>query len=282
MFAIGRPSLKDLLNMKIWTARLALTISLLVPLYFAGAALGVKFGLFDWRFGLGVLIVQWGLWVLLGALAIALVALVLAAARAPRRGWALALLALVIPAAGLGYLGWVREKSAAIPPIHDIATNPNDAPAFSARVLSLRSMTPDVNPINSLTEPLSNFPMYQGPRFASIASRSAGELAREAYPDLQTLNAPVTVAAAFAAVQEEARAAGWDIVTAEPEAGVLEATATTFWFGFKDDVAIRIRPAGAGSQIDMRSTSRVGTSDLGANAARIRSFLAAVAARLAP
>ena len=97
--------------MKTWIARLALVISLMVPLYFATAALGVKFGLFDWRFGLGVMIVQWGIWVLLGALAIALLALAIVAARAPRRGWSLALAALLIPAAGLGYLAWVREKT---------------------------------------------------------------------------------------------------------------------------------------------------------------------------
>ncbi len=54
---------------------------------------------------------------------------------------------------------------------------------------------------------------------------------------------------------------------------MIEATDTTLWFGFKDDVAIRIRPDGSGSRIDVRSVSRVGRSDLGANARRIRAFL---------
>lgn len=267
--------------MKTTLARLALTISLLVPVYFAVAALGVKFGLFDWRFGLGTMIVQWGIFVLGGALALALLALLFVVVRAPRRGWSLALIAVLIPAAGIGYLGYVREKSANIPPIHDVATNPEDAPVFSEKVMALRAETPDVNPVNSLTEPLGSFPMYQGERMAPIASKSAGEIARAAYPDVRTLTVKAAPAEAYAAALAEAQSAGWEVVTSDAGAGVVEAIATTFWFGFRDDIAIRIRPApgGTGSEIDMRSTSRVGVSDLGANAARIKAFLAAVAAR---
>jgi uncharacterized protein (DUF1499 family) len=58
-------------------------------------------------------------------------------------------------------------------------------------------------------------------------------------------------------------------------AGLVEATATTFWFGFKDDVVVRVVANAAGSRIDIRSVSRVGQSDIGANAARIEKFLAA-------
>ncbi|WP_404326387.1 DUF1499 domain-containing protein [Aerophototrophica crusticola] len=71
-----------------------------------------------------------------------------------------------------------------------------------------------------------------------------------------------------------ARDMGWDIVAVEPAEGRVEATATTAWFGFKDDVVVRVRPEGDGSRIDVRSKSRVGRSDLGANAARIRDYLA--------
>ena len=65
-----------------------------------------------------------------------------------------------------------------------------------------------------------------------------------------------------------------------PAEGRLEATATTPWFGFKDDVVVRLTPAGTGSRVDVRSKSRVGRSDLGANAKRIRAFLAELSARL--
>jgi uncharacterized protein (DUF1499 family) len=69
----------------------------------------------------------------------------------------------------------------------------------------------------------------------------------------------------------------WQIVSADTAAGRLEATATTRWFGFKDDVVVRIRPDATGSRVDVRSVSRVGKSDVGTNAARVRTFLARLA-----
>jgi uncharacterized protein (DUF1499 family) len=66
---------------------------------------------------------------------------------------------------------------------------------------------------------------------------------------------------------------GWEIVDSDPERGRIEATATTFWFGFKDDVVVRVRPASEGSRIDVRSVSRVGRSDVGTNAERIEEYL---------
>jgi uncharacterized protein (DUF1499 family) len=70
---------------------------------------------------------------------------------------------------------------------------------------------------------------------------------------------------------------GWEIVAAEPAGGRIEATATTFWFGFKDDVVVRVTPADGGSRIDVRSVSRVGRSDVGTNAKRIETYLARIA-----
>ena len=81
---------------------------------------------------------------------------------------------------------------------------------------------------------------------------------------------------AFARAEAAARSLGWDIAAAVPAEGRIEATATTRWFGFKDDVVIRIAAAPGGSRVDVRSVSRVGKSDLGANARRIRAFLAAL------
>ena len=87
--------------------------------------------------------------------------------------------------------------------------------------------------------------------------------------------------AAFDLALNLARAAGWEIVAAVPEDNRIEAVATTDWFGFKDDVVIRIAAAGGGSRVDMRSASRVGRSDLGTNARRIREFLRHLAASTA-
>jgi uncharacterized protein (DUF1499 family) len=78
---------------------------------------------------------------------------------------------------------------------------------------------------------------------------------------------------AFDKALAAAREMGWDIVDAKPAEGRIEATDTTFWFGFKDDVVIRISPTSEGSRIDVRSVSRVGRSDIGTNAKRIRAYL---------
>jgi uncharacterized protein (DUF1499 family) len=66
---------------------------------------------------------------------------------------------------------------------------------------------------------------------------------------------------------------GWQIIDSDQGQGRIEASATTVWFGFVDDVVIRIKTVGSGSRIDVRSESRVGKSDIGANAKRIRIFL---------
>ena len=99
----------------------------------------------------------------------------------------------------------------------------------------------------------------------------------EAYPDIEPLRLQRAPEAAYgdamAAVEDE----GLELVASDPVAGRIEATATTAWFGFKDDVVIRVRPGDDGSSlVDVRSKSRMGMSDLGANAARIRNLLAEI------
>jgi uncharacterized protein (DUF1499 family) len=103
-----------------------------------------------------------------------------------------------------------------------------------------------------------------------------GELQRIGYPDLRPLELALPPAQAFARARAAAQALGWEIAAADESAGRIEAVATTRWFGFKDDIVVRVAPAGSGSRIDVRSKSRVGRSDLGANAKRIQDFLTAV------
>lgn len=261
-------------------ARLILFLALLLPVYFAGAALGARFGVFDWRLSLGTLIIEWGPRLIIGVLVLAIVILIATLAKAPRRGWRSAAVAALIPAIGLGYLAWVRAQSEDIPPIHDVSTRPADPPTFSPALMSQRASSPDTNPVVSLTVPVSTLEKYQGPRFAGMAERSLGEIAAEAYPTVRPLTIPASVDEAYAAALAEARANGWAIVSEDAANGTFDATATTFWFGFKDDVAVRVRAEGQGSVVDVRSTSRVGLSDLGANAARIERYLAGVEQRL--
>ena len=85
---------------------------------------------------------------------------------------------------------------------------------------------------------------------------------------------PVAPAEAFKRADRAAMTMGWDVVARAPAEGRLEAVDTSAWFGFRDDIVVRIRAAGTGSRIDVRSKSRAGESDLGVNARRIRDFSA--------
>ena len=176
----------------------------------------------------------------------------------------------------------MRGQSEDIPPIHDVSTRPADPPVFSSAILAQRAaLTPDVNPVVSLTVPVSTAGKIPGPAdFADMADQIPGSGRRRSLSGGHAPDHAASPADAYAAALAEARAQGWTIVSQDATAGTLNATATTFWFGFKDDVAVRVRAEGAGSVIDVRSTSRVGLSDLGANAARIEAYLAGVSGRL--
>ncbi|MBL8535908.1 MAG: DUF1499 domain-containing protein [Hyphomonadaceae bacterium] len=248
--------------------RAALTLSLLVPVYFAVAALGTKFGLLDWRIGFGLMTFRFGIFVFAGAAAFALLALLVALVAPPRRGVFAALLALAIPGAGMGYGAYVRQQAQAIPPIHDISTDLIDPPAFSQAVVAARAAVPGGNDLDLLNKRTGD-------------GRAFVDLQREAYGDIQPVSTAQSPRAAFDAALALAETQGWTIARADAAAGVIEATATTFWYGFTDDIVIRVRPEGEGARVDARSVSRVGRSDLGANAARLRPYLAELRARLA-
>jgi len=98
----------------------------------------------------------------------------------------------------------------------------------------------------------------------------------KAYADIETLVTDVPVAEMFARAEKAARDMGWEVVAAVPEEGRIEATDTTAWFGFKDDIVVRVATDGTATRVDVRSMSRVGKSDMGKNAERIRAYLAKV------
>ena len=111
------------------------------------------------------------------------------------------------------------------------------------------------------------------PPINDISTDSDSKVQRDAYPDI----APIALAEprdrAYERALAAAEAMGWQIVGRDPAAGRFEAVDTTFWFGFKDDVAVRVAAApGGGSRVDVRSKSRVGRGDAGTNARRIRGF----------
>jgi uncharacterized protein (DUF1499 family) len=263
-------------GMRDGVVRSALLVCLFIPVFFAYAALGSRFGLHDWRVGLGTLMRDVGPILLFGGFGVALLALGLSLLIKPRRGAITALVALLIPAAGIGYAGYVQQRAATIPPIHDISTNLADPPAFSAAVVAARAQTRCVNDLDFATKRVGG----NSDPTCVMAGGEPGPLAidlhRQGYSDIAPIVTPLEPAAAYARALTVAEAQGWAIGTRDEAGGVIEATATSFWFGFVDDIAIRVRPkAEGGSVVDVRSVSRVGVSDLGANAARIRAFEAA-------
>jgi uncharacterized protein (DUF1499 family) len=247
--------------------RLALVLALLTPAYFAFAALGVKFGLFDWRMGLGGLTMEWGPRVIGGVAALAAIALALAFFTPPRRGVLSACIALLIPLLGAGYGIYVGRQAQSIAPIHDISTDLEKPPVFSAEVTRARAAVPAGNDLDLHSKRDS-----EGTPFV--------EWQRRQYGDITHVSTGLASGRAFEIASELAHSQNWRMGRVDAANGVIEAVAETFWFGFKDDIAIRIRPDGLGARIDMRSVSRVGRSDLGANAKRMRAFLATLRARL--
>ncbi len=148
------------------------------------------------------------------------------------------------------------QKGSSVPPIHDITTNPMDPPAF------LDVVERRVHAMNDLEY--------------GDAERTAEDMAAlqaEFYPNVDTLILPMTVQVAVSVAEEVVSEMGLELVGVNADEGRLEATATTFWFGFKDDLVVRVRAEGDQAIIDLRSVSRVGQSDLGVNAARIETFL---------
>lgn len=228
------------------TLALAVMAALLLVLAGPGARVGW------WEFGTGFLMMRWAFFAGLAAAALAMVFL---AIRRTRQGFGLVLVAALVIGAGAAWVPWNGVQTArSLPYIHDITTDTENPPPFVG-VLPLRADAP-------------NPPEYAGEEVATQQ--------REAYPEIQPLRLPLSADQAFERALDTARTAGWEIVAAVPQEGRIEATATTFWFGFKDDVVIRITPEDGRSRVDMRSKSRVGRSDVGANAERIRTFLEAL------
>lgn len=172
-----------------------------------------------------------------------------------RRGTRTAIAGLVLGLLVAAPIGQAIVAGSKVPRIHDISTDLVNPPEFEAAV-SLRGESS--NPL------------------ARTAPADLAEQQRQAYPDIQTLVVSEHPGKVFEAALETARDMGWEIVASDAEAGRIEAVATTRVMNFRDDIVIRISERGAGAAIDLRSVSRVGESDLGANANRIRTYLHAL------
>jgi uncharacterized protein (DUF1499 family) len=231
-------------------AHIALLLSLIAAVLLLAAGPGTRLEL--WEFRTGFALMRWAAFAGLAAAALAIVMLLVPRTR--RTGSASLLAALVL-GLGVAFVPWNGMRQArAVPPIHDISTDTERPPEFVA-VLPLRADAP--NP-------------------AAYGGAEVAQAQREGYPDLGPLRMDLPPPEAFAKAEQVARDMGWEIVAADPATGRIEATDTTLWFGFKDDIVIRVEADGEGSRVDMRSVSRVGKSDVGTNAKRIRAYLQAL------
>lgn len=214
--------------------------------------------------GLVLVLFRWGAYCAFAAVALGIATAVAARPGEGRRGVVAAALGValgiaaawipvqwMVAAQGLPSLMGATPRIEPLPLINDIATDPANPPPF---VALLRARSGAATP-----------PEHPGPRVAALQKLG--------YPDLAPLTLPTPPAEAFARVERAAAAMGWSVVEANAVEGRLEAVDATPWFGFKDDIVVRVRPTAAGARIDVRSKSRIGVGDLGANAQRIRRFL---------
>lgn len=184
----------------------------------------------------------WGAWTA-GAGVIAALAGLVVWLRRKRGGAGAVLLGLILslPVAGLGAGFEIAARTT--PPINDISTDTEDPPVFW------------------FTATPSDYPAQNA------------EPQRAAYPDVRPLELPVSADEAFAAALALVEERGWEVLSADPAESQIEAIARSRLFGFEDEVAIRVTETDTGARIDMRSRSRLGQIDRGANARRIEAFL---------
>lgn len=227
------------------------------------APLGVWTEWWDFRRGFSMLrsAQPFVLWITLGCAAVTVLVLVLGKRyRMATTGRMAAIAGAATVAAAVAWYipqSYLPGEGVAIPPIHDISTDVENPPQF-VDVLALRGQ--GTNPTVFATGNPNMTPAQHIER------------QREAYPDVVTQRFDLPADAVFARALAAVDALGWELVAQVPEEGRIEATDTTFWFRFKDDIVIRIAEVPGGSILDARSTSRVGLSDVGKNAARLREF----------
>ncbi|WP_234570485.1 DUF1499 domain-containing protein [Rhodohalobacter sp. 614A] len=159
---------------------------------------------------------------------------------------------LIITGIVAGTAFYWQQRAQSVPPIHDITTDLDNPPEFSAMV--------------RLRENAPNPPEYAGEETA--------EMQRESYPEIQPLELSNDLQDVMDAAVMLVSEREWKLVAVNRKEGRIEATETLPWFGFKDDVVLRFTQTDVGgTKVDMRSKSRIGRSDVGVNAERIEEFL---------
>lgn len=228
-------------------------IAVICGLAFVLSGPGNKMGW--WNFMTGFKILGISVLGLVVALILCIAGLVISLKHASPGGTTMSIIGILIPFIIIGVLVNTMIKAKNIPIINDITTDTINPPQF-VKILDMRKDSPVPA-------------IYPGPETAAKQIK--------AFPDIKTLNLNMPTDSAFDNALAAAQKLGWIIVDQDKAAGRIEATDTTKWFGFKDDIVIRITKSGTvASSVDIRSVSRVGKGDMGTNVKRITAFLKAM------
>jgi uncharacterized protein (DUF1499 family) len=224
------------------------------------APFGFRFGLLSLRVALQEM-PSWATYLGMTAIVVGLLGLITAFRL--HRIWAILALVGAVLGLGITLAPWAYQKSlGGPPPINDITTDTENPPPFVA-----------VIPLREAARPsLGGGALVS----ANYGGSAVAELQKKAYPDIQPLMLALPPSKVFDLALDEARKSGWTIVATDQEQGRIEATDRTGWYGFTDDIVLRIQSDGTGTRLDMRSHSRVGRGDRGKNAERIRAFLSSM------
>ena len=234
-------------------------LALAPVLMILAGALGVRFDLIDWRVGVGQMILDWPSKLALIAVLGGIFAIFAAVTAGFGKYGLRAAFSLVLPLATLAALVWLKSMGDSYPPVHDVATDWTQPIALSPALL--RERGPDAYPVED--DPI--VPASSG----AYMNRRVAEVNGETCPGARPVPLTVTPDQAYARAKAAILAEGLDLFSDTPATGRLEATGANLWLGLKDDVAVRVTASGTGSRVDVRSISRGGLADYGANCNRV-------------
>jgi fatty-acyl-CoA synthase len=243
----------------------ALAVAVLPVASILIGAVATKTGLLDWKLGFGLLTFRGPPLLAMLGLATGLVGLVLALIVDAKGLWFKGVLPLVITLAVMGGFAGLMAKAKSVPMIHDVATDWTTPLTFSPAVMTARGA--ESNPVES--DP-------RGPGKDGAPGERVADLNAKTCPEAKPIVLTSDASDAFNKVKAALTGAGLTIVAEAPAQGRIEAVATSTLYGFEDDVVARIVPSEGTTRIDLRSVSRVGLSDLGANCKRITTIRAAL------
>jgi uncharacterized protein (DUF1499 family) len=232
---------------------LALILAIVAVVLLALGPLGWRAGWWHFRVGFYDLM-PWAAYCGLAAAVLAAIALVLGRRVNAARHIAIGVIAFIIGAA-IAYVPWHWSSlRGAYPRVNDVTTDFDNPPSLAFAEAMRKA--------------------EHGHPVAYDGAKAAPQ--KKSYPDIAPAMLSLPPNQAFDRALAAAKAMGWTIIRSDPETGTIDADDRSRWFGFTDDIAIRVSPAGGGSRVDIRSGARLGGGDYGVNAARVRAYLAAL------